>query len=151
MSHNFHRLRKAKLRDIPDILELSEAFLQTTSFKDFGFDYTRSYKTMVEYLNKPETESILIVSVDADDLVRGVIGGAFSHHHFAPVTTAQEYVFCGLDSVALIKAFEQWANFVKADYVIISTVRTDEAERLQAIYENRGWVHVETTLMKELR
>ena len=151
VSNNSLNIRKAKLYDVPTILQLCEEFLKTTSIAVFGFDRERTFNLMVTWLDKPPKEAILLVSVDQTNKVVGVIGGYKQEHHFAPITIAQEYLFCGTDSLRLINTFEQWAKWVEADFITLSTLRTKEELRLHKIYKHKGWSIVESSLLKEIR
>ena len=151
MSNNsLNIIRKARRVDVPQILQLTEEFLSETPFGAFGFDYDRALASMLPFFDRPIEECVFLVSENSAGRVAGVIGGEIKEHHFAPIRIAQEHIFCGKDSMRLIRFFEEWARWAKADVVALGTMITQEEQRLQSIYKKKGWVTIESNLIKEL-
>ena len=150
MSNSFHNIRQANTEDIPFLLDCSKALLRDSSYSYLKFDPVRTKAHFMFYMERQPEDAIVLLSLDKDGDPVGVIGGEAKPHHFSDVKMAQEYILWGKDSFKLLRAFEEWAKWVKCDLMCIGTAGTEEAPRLKKVYEKLGWVNRESSFIKEI-
>lgn len=105
-----------------------------------------------QWIHYPEN-GVIIILYDNEEPV-GLLVTRRGDLLFSPAVVAQElmwYVkeeYRGKDSLSMLALFEQWATWIKAEVIAVSTLNNKFANRLGRFYEKHGFNKSETSYYK---
>lgn len=154
------KTRVATLNDIPELLVLLREFFDMSPFKDFAFSEEK-VRILLEYAIIDPKTAIVIVSVDDDGHVQGLIAGRTDTAPFSDAKTALELAWFirpafrkGSRAFELFDAFEAWARAVDADYTYYGNLKElpdVNDDLIDRFYKHRGCRPVERGYIKRLK
>lgn len=143
-------IRYIKEEDYQDILRLSKVPVQV-AVPDKEFEEDRIEALFQEALKNDKATGIVLVVSGA---VRGYIFGYITPHYFHSSTIAycmsiyveDQYRKHGLD---MLRAFEAWGKYMKADRLSISTFTNLSPSNLGRLYKKLGYSEKEVIYWKD--
>lgn len=136
---------RARMCDIPAMLDLGERFHAMSSWRDRPFDCETMRQVFVRLIQNPEM--VLLYNGT------GILGGFLSPIYFGGGLLAQEvFWFADKNGRELLDEFEAWARDLGADGVLMVNLALDErTDRvMDAMYRRRGYGLRERHYWKEL-
>jgi len=118
-------IRQATPEDNFDLLSLTREFTrEAPEFYKFDHDKTSAY---INYLHESDSDIILVV--EDGDGIYGYLAATFAHHPFIGRSIAMDIGWFvtkekrgGMGSMRLVKAFEDWAKLMEADYAVLGDI-----------------------------
>lgn len=148
-------LRFAEERDVPTILEVLESFHNETPYGDIPLNVD-SLRNLVSGLIKSDRNQSIIL-VDEEQDFRGFIaatktpflvtGAMVANEMFWYVKPEYRGTRVGL---TLMDAFEFWAKRVGCTHCQLTTSQTEYADKLNKLYQRRGYHIAEHVYLKEI-
>lgn len=153
------RTRLAQLNDVSDTIDVLREFFDNSPFQDFHFD-EKKVRALCEYAIVDPKRMILIVSVDDNDKIVGLLAGRIDEAPFSDDKVAIETAWYikpefrhGRRAIELFDAFEAWARAVGAVYLYYGTLvempKVDN-DALDRFYRHQGCRPVERGYVKRL-
>lgn len=147
-------VRVAGLEDMPDIIEMSRQFYNESGYPPHIFSEERVEETLLFLDGQPH---VIILALDGDRPC-GMLIGVLTQLSFSQLKIAVELAwylepdFRGTrKAFDLINAYEHWAkNVVQADAVQMVSLTSLNPDKLQKLYERRGYQKMEETYVKWL-
>ena len=151
-------IRQANMTDQARVVLLLEHSHRAAGFDTrdgltgFHFPFDGAY---AEHLFQAHmTGRRLVLVLEADGLVQGVLMAAFEQHPFGPTYLARETVwwiepaFRGLNAIRMLDVYEQWARERGCDFVGMAGMGDDPD--VSKLYQRRGFKIAETHYLKAL-
>ena len=138
-------------------MDMTLKFLDESPYKGLPADEGKLADVVLGFLQDP-TEKIVILAFKDDEPV-GMISGMISEHLFSREKTAFELTWWvhpehrGVKtSIELFDAFEYWARRMNCKYVQFGAAQgTPYSDKVQKLYNRRGYRMTESNFLKELR
>jgi RimJ/RimL family protein N-acetyltransferase len=148
-------VRVAGLEDMPEIIEMSRQFYLDSDYPANIFDPERVEETL---LSLDGTPHVIILALDGDRPC-GMLIGVLAQLSFSRLTVATELAWYlepefrrTRKAFDLLNAYEHWAkNVVNADCIQMVALSALNPEKLQKLYERRGYQKMEETYVQWLR
>lgn len=141
--------------DFIGIQEIVAKFHTESPYAHIPLKHAKVNEIILSFIeNKSDRTCILLK--DGNKVV-GIIAGQITEPVFCDRKIAHEIVWYVLPdyrksiwSIKLLKAFEYWSeNVMKADITQMASVSNDHIDKLQSLYEKRGYKLFEKTYLKE--
>ena len=144
-------IRYIRLEDYPEVLELAKYPVKVV-LPDKSFEEEKIEALFQTALNNELFAGIVLVS-DAE--IKGFILGHVTEHYFHSTKLAYcMAIFVKEDSrkygLEMLKAFESWGKYMKADTLCISTFHNLSPRYLNKLYKKLGYTEKEIVHWKEI-
>lgn len=135
---------------------MAHRFAEHSPYAHLGVDEEKTYETVNAFLSAPKEERIIILAI-VDDKPVGMLAGMISELLINRMKIASE-VMWWMDpeyrgsrvSLELLDAYEFWATKCGANVIQLSTVETEQAERIGKLYNRRGYKLTERGYIKDI-
>ncbi len=144
-------IRYIRLEDYPEVLELAKYPVKAV-LPDKPFEEEKIEALFQTALNNELFAGIVLV-IDAE--IKGFILGHVTEHYFHSTKLAYcMAIFVKEDSrkygLEMLKAFESWGKYMKADTLCISTFHNLSPRYLNKLYKKLGYTEKEIVHWKEI-
>ena len=144
-------IRYIRLEDYPEVLELAKYPVKVV-LPDKSFEEEKIEALFQTALNNELFAGIVLV-IDAE--IKGFILGHVTEHYFHSTKLAYcMAIFVKEDSrkygLEMLKAFESWGKYMKADTLCISTFHNLSPRYLNKLYKKLGYTEKEIVHWKEI-
>lgn len=153
-------LKIATWEDYGDILSLCTDFFESSPYNNIiQFDEAEVASYIMESLEAPKTEKIIILSKNDKEEITGIVVGFISKVPFSTDRIAGEQVWYvkpeyrnTRTSIRLVEAFEYWADKVaKADIILMASIANSGQEKVDRYYLKKGYTLGEKGFVKGIR
>jgi GNAT superfamily N-acetyltransferase len=127
---------------------------ESPRFARHTFDPEKSLRVLTAMQDAP---SCLLLVVEADGALVGMLLGLVSEHHFCNGLVANELVVYvtpgargGSAAVKMLRQFEAWAQGQGVDEIVLGVSTEVAADRTADFYQRMGYAHSGHTLIKRV-
>ena len=153
----FDTLRLATEDDIPALAVLVKEFYTRTPYATMTFDLGKVYETLLSMTADRAGKFLVLVTENDERRPVGFLIGVAQPLMFCSEDVATELAWWvdpayrkSKRAMALHKAFEHWAKLKGCHSIVMSSVESDKALRVGALYRRSGYSQAETCFLKEI-
>lgn len=152
---NTYNIRRATKDDALDITFIGKKFVKESHNSHLGWNKDKVFSFVTEAVDR---EDFLILVLENDDDIVGVLAAFVTPCFFSDEWQAVELTWYVLPehrktrkAIEMLEAYENWAK--EKGVAQINTMNLDmlKPEKVQKMYEKRGYRLVENTFAKELK
>jgi GNAT superfamily N-acetyltransferase len=149
-------LKIAKAEDIPAIVDMTIRFLSYVDYHNMPTDPDKVRAVVENIVTSDPEKNIIILSMDGDKIA-GMIAAVTQEALFHDAKIAVEIGWWvepeyrrSTHNKQLLDAFEFWAKKLNCSHTQMSMMETENAEKIERVYQRRKYKRVERSYLKEL-